>query len=141
MIAMAAEALADRIASRRDELVEVIRALVAEQSVRGHEEPVQRLVEERLRQIGFTTERVTVDAEAALPDPYAGHPFQPFDGRSSGVGPPPGADGGRSMHLSGHIDVVPVERPDLWTDDLWGGEVDGARLYGRGSADMKGGVA
>jgi acetylornithine deacetylase len=45
------------------------------------------------------------------------------------------------MHLSGHIDVVPVERPDLWSHDPWGGELAGSRLYGRGSSDMKGGVA
>jgi acetylornithine deacetylase len=141
MTAVAAEALAEHIAGRRDELIELVRALVAEPSVRGHEEPVQRIVEERLRRIGFATERVTVDAEAALADPYAGYPFESYEGRSSVVGRLPGAGGGRSMHLSGHVDVVPVERPDLWTYDPWGGQVEGDRLYGRGSADMKGGVA
>jgi acetylornithine deacetylase len=141
MTAVAAEELRERIEARRDDLVELLRALVAEQSVLGNEEPVQRIVEERLRAIGFTTERVTVDAEAALADPYAGYPFLSYEGRSSVVGHLPGAGGGRSMHLSGHIDVVPVERPDLWSHDPWGGELVDGRLYGRGAADMKGGVA
>jgi acetylornithine deacetylase len=136
-----ADALVDHVAGRRDDLVELLRALVAERSVLGEEASVQRIVEQRLRAIGFSTERVTVDAEAALGDPYAGYPFLSYEGRSSVVGRLPGAGGGRSMHLSGHVDVVPVERPDLWSRDPWGGELDGNRLYGRGSADMKGGVA
>jgi acetylornithine deacetylase len=136
-----ARKLAEHVAGRRDDLIELLRALVAEQSVLGDEEPVQRIVEERLRAAGFATERVSVDADAALADPTAGYPFRSYAGRSSVVGRLPGAGGGRSMHLSGHIDVVPVERPDLWSHDPWGGELDGGRLYGRGSGDMKGGVA
>jgi acetylornithine deacetylase len=138
--ATVAQALIDHVADRRDELVELTCALVAEPSVLGDEEPVQRIVEARLRATGFSTERVTVDAEAALADRYAGYPYLSYDGRSSVVGRLPGG-GGRSMHLSGHVDVVPVERPESWTHDPWGGELDGGRLYGRGSADMKGGVA
>jgi acetylornithine deacetylase len=41
--------------------------------------------------------------------------------------------------LTGHIDVVPVGDRDRWTRDP-AGELDGDVLYGRGSADMKGGV-
>jgi acetylornithine deacetylase len=136
-----AQEIAGHVAGRRDELVELTRALVAERSVLGDEEPVQRIVESRLRAIGFATERVGVDAEAAVADPYAGYPFLTYDGRTSVVGHLPGAGGGRSLHLSGHVDVVPVERPDLWTHDPWAGEVEDGRLYGRGSGDMKGGVA
>jgi len=52
-----------------------------------------------------------------------------------------GSGGGRSLLLSGHADVAPFE-PDDWTvcrpyEPLL---ADG-RLYGRGSADMKGGMA
>ncbi len=38
--------------------------------------------------------------------------------------------------LTGHIDVVPVER-DSWTADPFGGEIRGDFLYGRGALDMK----
>ncbi|WP_033295514.1 M20 family metallopeptidase [Amycolatopsis jejuensis] len=42
--------------------------------------------------------------------------------------------------VNGHLDTVPV-RPAAWRHDPFGGEVTDGRLYGRGSADMKGGVA
>ncbi|MFB9966130.1 M20 family metallopeptidase [Sinosporangium siamense] len=42
--------------------------------------------------------------------------------------------------LSGHLDTVPLgARP--WRHDPHAGEADGDRLYGRGTSDMKGGVA
>jgi acetylornithine deacetylase len=41
--------------------------------------------------------------------------------------------------LSGHIDTVPRGAAH-WTRQPFGGEVEGNRLYGRGSNDMKGGV-
>ncbi|MYW90677.1 M20 family metallopeptidase [Amycolatopsis rubida] len=42
--------------------------------------------------------------------------------------------------VNGHLDTVPV-RPDAWRHEPFGGQVTDGRLYGRGSADMKGGVA
>lgn len=52
-----------------------------------------------------------------------------------------GEGGGRSIILNGHIDVVPAGPRELWTRDPYGGEIDDGRLYGRGSVDMKGGIA
>ena len=46
---------------------------------------------------------------------------------------------GRSMHLNGHIDVVPAG--DGWTVDPFGGLVRDGRIYGRGVCDMKAGLA
>lgn len=133
--------LTQYVAAHREDLLELLRALVAQQSVLGNEEPVQRIVEARLRALGFATERIGIDAEAAFADPYAGYPFMPYEGRTSVVGHLPGSGGGRSMHLSGHIDIVPVDHPDLWQHDPWAGELDGGRVYGRAAGDMKGGVA
>ena len=48
---------------------------------------------------------------------------------------------GRSLHLSGHIDVVPVESAEDWEHDPWGGEISGGRVWGRGAGDMKAGLA
>jgi acetylornithine deacetylase len=42
--------------------------------------------------------------------------------------------------LSGHTDVVPVDGQDWATDPFTATEIDG-RLYGRGTADMKGFIA
>lgn len=50
---------------------------------------------------------------------------------------------GRSMHplvhLNGHFDVVPAGAG--WTKDPFGGEVSDGRIWGRGSCDMKAGIA
>jgi succinyl-diaminopimelate desuccinylase len=50
---------------------------------------------------------------------------------------------GRSLrplvHLNGHFDVVPAGAG--WTVDPFGGEVRDGRIWGRGSCDMKAGIA
>lgn len=50
----------------------------------------------------------------------------------------PGGDGPGLLML-GHTDVVPVG--EGWTVDPFGGELRDGRLHGRGSSDMKGGLA
>ena len=42
--------------------------------------------------------------------------------------------------FTGHIDTVPLGTA-AWTRDAFCGETDGDKVYGRGSTDMKGGVA
>jgi len=135
------QALREAVERRRDELVELTRELVRRESTLGSEEPAQALVDERLRAAGFAVERVRPDGDAALADPYAGYPYLPYDGRSSVVARLAGSGGGRSLHLSGHVDVVPVERPDLWRHEPWSADVAEGRIWGRGAGDMKGGLA
>lgn len=53
----------------------------------------------------------------------------------------PGSGTGRALAFNGHFDVVPVGDASAWTHDPWSGESDSGRLWGRGAADMKGGVA
>jgi acetylornithine deacetylase/succinyl-diaminopimelate desuccinylase-like protein len=52
-----------------------------------------------------------------------------------------GAGPGRRLVLSGHLDTYPVNEALPWTVDPLGGLVRDGRLYGRGAADMKGGIA
>jgi len=60
-------------------------------------------------------------------------------GRPNLVATLPGSDPGGGLLLLGHTDVVPVG--EGWTVDPFGAEVRGGRLFGRGSADMLGGLA
>lgn len=48
---------------------------------------------------------------------------------------------GRRLVFNGHLDTFPVGDRQAWTVDPFGGELVGDRLYGRGAADMKGGIA
>lgn len=61
--------------------------------------------------------------------------------RPNVVGVLRGSGGGRSLILNGHIDVVTEEPRRKWSHDPWGAEIEGDLLYGRGSTDMKGGMA
>lgn len=51
-----------------------------------------------------------------------------------------GAGPGRRVILNGHLDTYPVGETGAWSVDPAGATIDG-RLYGRGAADMKGGIA
>ena len=136
-----AERLRGAVARRRDELVELIGALVRERSLLGAEEGAQRLIAERLSALGFSVERVPVQPPADGEDPTWGYPPGSYEGRTCVAGRVQGAAGARSLHLSGHIDVVPVESPEQWQHDPWGGEISEGRLWGRGAGDMKAGLA
>ncbi|WP_101295784.1 M20 family metallopeptidase [Halegenticoccus soli] len=70
--------------------------------------------------------------DASLVDePY---PDRPQVGVRVGEGDP-------ALVLNGHIDVVPAGDRDHWTHDPYGAAVEDGSLYGRGSVDMKTGVA
>jgi len=62
------------------------------------------------------------------------------DARTSVVARSGGVDSKPPLCLTGHLDVVPLGSRK-WTRDPFSGEADGDRLYGRGSSDMKAGLA
>ncbi|SHI78737.1 succinyl-diaminopimelate desuccinylase [Wenxinia saemankumensis] len=51
------------------------------------------------------------------------------------------AGANRTFGFNGHTDVVPVGDPADWSRDPFGGEIVDGILWGRGSVDMKSGVA
>jgi acetylornithine deacetylase len=84
-------------------------------------------------------------ARLAIPDsigddPLAGVPQTSYGSRDNVIGRL-GGERGPSLLVNGHIDVVPADRPDLWTSPPFEARRDGDRLYGRGAGDMKGGFA
>ncbi len=75
------------------------------------------LIASTLRQLGLTTH--TVNPSGAGPVVIGTH-----------------GDGGRALYFSGHYDVVPAQSSEQFKP-----VVRKANLHGRGSADMKGGIA
>jgi len=69
----------------------------------------------------------------AKPMTFTEHPV--LFGALKGIG------GGSSIALNGHVDVVPVGDLSSWSHDPWSGEVSGEKIWGRGTADMKGGIS
>ncbi len=72
------------------------------------------------------------DIEATLVD-------EPYEDRPQAVATV--GEGDPTLVLNGHIDVVPAGDREQWTHDPYAGEIEDGHLYGRGSVDMKGGVA
>lgn len=102
---------------------------------------VQEWLAGRLRAMGA---QVTLQE----PDPAALRPYsdwpgyyadRDFSGRPNLWARLKGTGGGRSLLLFGHADVVAPG--DGWTHDPFGGAIEGGNVYGRGSVDMKGGLA
>lgn len=65
--------------------------------------------------------------------------YQTFaDGRKNAIGILRGSGGAKSLLFNGHIDTVGITDMDI---DPFGGEFKDGKVYGRGSMDMKSGVA
>jgi acetylornithine deacetylase len=108
------------------EAIELTRALVALDTVNpalvpgaAGERPAVELLAARVAQRGFEVEVV-------------GPPDRP-----SLVATHRGRGGGLSLAFNGHLDTVGVEG----MDDPFSGRIEGDRMYGRGTCDMKAGVA
>ena len=123
-----------------DRLVDDLQTLVRIRSITGSEEVVADWAAGALLDAGLAVEVVRPDLHALRADPA-------WPGEEMGRSTLPivigraGQAGGRRLILSGHLDVVPPGDPATWTVDPWGGDIVDGRLYGRGSCDMKGGVA
>ncbi len=89
-----------------------------------------RLIGRTLQACGFDVEYHAADGR---PEHTRAHP------RINVVGTRPGAAPHPLVHLNGHFDVVPAGSG--WTMDPFGGEVRDGRIWGRGSCDMKAGLA
>jgi acetylornithine deacetylase/succinyl-diaminopimelate desuccinylase-like protein len=92
----------------------------------GNEEPAVLLIKEILESAGFPDDSITIVESAPK--------------RSNLVARLRGDGSQRPLMLSGHVDVVPVER-EHWTRDPFSGEVYEGCVWGRGALDMKGFLA
>ena len=52
-----------------------------------------------------------------------------------------GSEAGPRLVLNGHMDTVAIDEEARWSVDPFGGEIRDGHVWGRGSVDMKGGLA
>jgi succinyl-diaminopimelate desuccinylase len=88
------------------------------------EAPAAELVEAQMRSFGWDPRVELVDA-----------------GRPNVIATIDGDRPGRTLLFEGHTDVVTEGDAAAWSVDPFGAELRDGRIYGRGSADMKSGVA
>lgn len=130
-------AVVDRVLTAVDELideaVDFTRELVRIPTVNPpgeHYEDCARAIGDRLDRFGFEVEYLEAEGR---PEHTENHP------RVNVLGTLAGTRANPRLHLNGHFDVVPVG--EGWTVDPFGGEVRDGRIYGRGTTDMKAGIA
>lgn len=124
-----------------DRLIALLQQLIACPSVSGQEQDAQRAIAAIYERLGLETEIVPSTRERLEHHPAFSDDGIPFRDRLNVVGRWRGEGGGRSLILNGHMDVVPTGDRANWTHDPWGGDVLHDRVYGRGSCDMKAGLA
>ena len=127
----------------RAEVVALAQSLVRVDSVavppEGHETAAQKVLARALRRHRIDVELYDVGFLSRSRHPFVRRD-RSYRGRHNLVARLPGTGRGRSLLLSGHVDTVPT-RPNPWRDSPWSGVIRKGRLYGRGSWDMKGGLA
>ncbi|MEM7397222.1 MAG: YgeY family selenium metabolism-linked hydrolase, partial [Verrucomicrobiota bacterium] len=101
------------------ELVGFLQDIIRIPSMSSDEEAVVQRVKQEFETLGY--DEVTID------------PLGNVLGRI-GSGPV-------TIALDGHVDTVDVGDPDQWDRDPFSGDVEDGIVYGRGTSDMKGGVA
>lgn len=125
--------LAARIEAKRDELVALTQALVRIPTVNPPGNAYTACAEfvgNRLAERGFEVVYVRGEGARGDSDRYP---------RTNVVARHEGRTPGPCVHFNSHIDVV--DTGSGWTVDPFAGEIHEGRIYGRGTCDMKGGLA
>jgi len=103
------------------DVLELTRELIGRASLTPDDAGCQALISEHLSRVGFRCEHIDFGAVKNL---WATH-----------------GNGGPTLLLLGHTDVVPPGPREAWASDPFVLEIRDGVLYGRGAADMKGSVA
>jgi len=133
------------IRNNQDKLIKLIQDLVRIPSVSGKEGEIQKFIHKRLTELKLDPKFVYPNVETLRrsDDYFETTSFTKFgyENRPNVVGILKGTGKGRSICLSGHVDVVSPEPIEQWSHNPWNGDVEGDFIYGRGAGDMKAGVA
>src|SRR5256886_17614717 len=140
MSASVTEKLLQSIDDSRDRAISFLRQMIAIPSVTGDEAKIQKFLADYMGKIGLDVDGWETDWEALKKHPAYRPVDRGYEGRPNIVATVKGTGGGRSLLLNGHTDVIPVIG-GTWSDDPWSAKIKDGRIYGRGSCDMKSGVA
>lgn len=135
--------------SLEDELIQFTQNLVQTPSLPGEERGIQDVVAEKLKELNLDVDIIPLNFDELKDHPAFCDDGFPFDRRVNVVGrwkgsqksQSSGNENARSLILNGHVDVVPPGNETLWAASPWSGKIIDGKLYGRGSCDMKAGLA
>jgi succinyl-diaminopimelate desuccinylase len=127
------DALMTRISAKRDDLIALTQDLVRIPTLNPPGENYREICEylkDRLEARGFTVELVRAYEAPGDCEKYP---------RWNMIARLEGPRSGECVHFNSHTDVVEVGHG--WTTDPFGAELIDGKIYGRGTCDMKGGLA
>ena len=132
----------DAVDASFDEQVDFTAELVKFPSRRGREHTAQDFMAVAMREQGLAVDRWRIDVDQISHLPGFSPVYTDYDNAFNVVGGHRCENPkGRSLILNGHIDVVPEGPHEMWTSPPYSPRIDGGWLYGRGSGDMKAGLA
>jgi acetylornithine deacetylase len=126
-----------------DEQIAFTQKLIRFGGQRGDEHEIQDFVFQQYSERGYQPVKFSIDPEEIARHVGGGRISATHSKAPIVVGvhnPKNQAEGGKSLILNGHVDVVPLGPKELWSDDPYSGRIDGDKLYGRGAGDMRAGV-
>jgi len=133
------------VENKKGELIDFLKQLVNTPSVVGQERAAQEIVSRKFQEMDLELDVFVPKVEELRDHPafFETTSYQAvgYDDRPNVVGILKGQGRGRSLILQAHIDVVSVEPVEKWTYNPWEATIVGNKLFGRGSADCKGGLA
>ena len=126
-------AFMQRVEAKEDDLIALTQELIRIPTLNPPGEfyrDICEYLDKRLSALGFQTELIRALGTLGDSQKYP---------RWNMIARYEGAHAGECVHFNSHIDVVTIGQG--WTRDPFGGELDNGKIYGRGSCDMKGGLA
>ena len=131
---------ADRLA---DDLFDFTARLVAQPSTLGQEASALKVMDQELTALfGQKPAPIPMDAPDLVRHPaYAPGPWAAAGRKSLALTMEASGQGGQSALFNGHLDVVSPEPADFWDRPPFEPYTRDGWMYGRGSGDMKAGVA
>lgn len=104
-----------------DALTQFLQSLIRVETLSGGEKPAIDLTAAEMQRLGF--DRIAIDAQGNL------------------TGVIEGGQPGPTLLFDAHCDTVGVAPGVPWQHNPFGGDIDGERMFGRGTSDMKGALA
>ena len=132
--------LSEAITERREQAIQLIQGMVQLPSI-DSEADVQEYIAHWWRKRDIEPDLWELDIEELRTHQAFVDVDYDYSGRPNQVVLIKGQGGGRSLTLNGHTDVVPVDKAPWTYGGPWSGDYVDGKVYGRGSVDMKGGLA
>ena len=142
------------IDENKEEVIEYLKQLISfrtitppfektdEEENRDEYKKFQELIYRKLEKMNFDLEMWEIEPSRLEQAPGFGVlPDRDLSNLPVVAGKLKGAGKGRSLILNGHYDVVSPGEIENWHHDPFKGVIEDNKMYGRGTCDMKGGIA